>query len=521
MLSDEAAMRRAVELADAVRAVASPNPWVGCVVVTPEGHVFEGATQPPGGAHAEVVALRAAGEAARGATLYCTLEPCAHHGRTPPCADAVVAAGPARVVVALEDPDANVRGRGVARLRDAGISVDVGLGAAEVRRQLRPYLKHRTTGRPWVVLKLAATLDGRTAAPDGSSRWITGPEARADAHRLRAESDAVVVGAGTVRTDDPELTVRLDGRDRDGRQPLRVVLGRAPEGARVHPAVELEGDLGAVLEELGRKGVVQALVEGGPSVAGAFHRAGLVDRYVLYLAPALLGGADGRPVLAGEGATTITEAWRGRIVGVERLGDDLAVELAPAAPTDVFTGIVEELGHLAGREGKRFTFAAELVVADATVGGSIAVDGCCLTVVDCGEGWWAADVVDETLSRTTLGRLDVGDAVNLERPVRLADRLGGHLVQGHVDGVGEIARAGPDLLVWAPPSVLRYVVEKGSVAVDGCSLTVAGVEDGAFAVAIVPHTAEVTTLGRKRSGDHVNLEADLVAKYVERLLQGT
>ena len=187
----------------------------------------------------------------------------------------------------------------------------------------------------------------------------------------------------------------------------------------------------------------------------------------------------------------------------------------------MFTGIVEELGHLAARESGRFTFAAELVVADVAVGGSMAVDGCCLTVVDHGEGWWAADVVDETLARTTLGDLGVGDPVNLERPVRLADRLGGHLVQGQVDGVGQIVRPATDLVVSAPESVLRYVVEKGSVAVDGCSLTVAAVEDDAFSVAIVPHTAEVTTLGRKRSGDHVNVEADLVAKYVERLLQGT
>ena len=187
----------------------------------------------------------------------------------------------------------------------------------------------------------------------------------------------------------------------------------------------------------------------------------------------------------------------------------------------MFTGIVEELGHLAAREGARFTFAADLVLADASVGGSIAVDGCCLTVVDRGEGWWAADVVDQTLSRTTLGRLAPGDPVNLERPLRIVDRLGGHLVQGHVDAVGEVVQAAPDLVVAAPDAVLRYVVEKGSIAVDGCSLTVAGVGADDFAVAIVPHTAEVTTLGRKRSGDLVNLEADLVAKYVERLLQGT
>jgi diaminohydroxyphosphoribosylaminopyrimidine deaminase/5-amino-6-(5-phosphoribosylamino)uracil reductase len=275
------------------------------------------------------VALDAAGHAARGATLYATLEPCAHIGRTPPCVDRIVDAGVARVVVGVEDPDERVRGAGIRALRAAGIRVDVGVCADEVRVQLAPYLKHRRTGRPWVVLKLAATLDGRTAAPDGSSRWITGAAARADAHRLRAESDAVIVGAGTVWADDPSLTVRdAPGRD-GGSDPLRVVLGKAPEGARVHPALEMTGDLGEILDELGRRGVLQAMVEGGATVAGEFHRAGLVDRYVLYLAPALFGGDDGRPLFAGPGAATIDDVWRGRIVSVERLGDDLRLECSP------------------------------------------------------------------------------------------------------------------------------------------------------------------------------------------------
>ena len=194
----------------------------------------------------------------------------------------------------------------------------------------------------------------------------------------------------------------------------------------------------------------------------------------------------------------------------------------------MFTGIVEELGQLQAREAglrgqsgvaARFTFAAARVLDDAEVGGSIAVNGCCLTVVDLGPGWWAADVVRETLSRTALGALAPGDPVNLERPLRLADRLGGHLVQGHVDGVGEVLAPEPELAVRAPASVLPYLVEKGSVAVDGCSLTVAEVDGDRFGVAIVPHTAAVTTLGRRRPGDLVNLEVDIVAKYVQRLLR--
>ena len=331
-MEDGEAMARAVALAKEARPRVTPRAWVGAVVVATDGAAHEGATQPVPGPHAELAALAAAGEGARGATVYTTLEPCSHtEGRSPgfttTCADALVAAGVARVVAAVEDPDPRVSGRGFARLREAGVEVAVGVGADEVAADLAPYLKHRRTGRPFVVLKLAASLDGRTAAPAGSSRWITGAEARADAHRLRALSDAVVVGAGTVRADDPELTVRhVEGRD-----PLRVVLGRAPHGAKVHPALELDETPDAVLDELGRRGVLQAVVEGGATVAGAFHRAGLVDRYVVYLAPVLFGGDDGPGLFAGPGAATMEDVWRGRITSVERLGDDLRVELAPAA----------------------------------------------------------------------------------------------------------------------------------------------------------------------------------------------
>ena len=319
-------MRRAIELAHGVRTSTSPNPWVGCVLVAADGQVAEGATEPPGGRHAEVVALEAAGRHARGATLYCTLEPCAHTGRTPPCVDAIVDAGVGRVVVGVEDPDPHVAGAGLDRRRQAGVELTVGIEGAGVAEQLAPYLKHRATGRPWVVLKLAASLDGRTAAPDGSSRWITREAARADAHRLRAESDAVIVGAGTVRADDPSLTVRYDHADGD-RQPLRVVLGEAPDEAKVRPALEMTGPLEDILDELGERGVVQAMVEGGPTVAGEFHRRLLVDRYVVYVAPALFGGEDARPLFSGPGAATVEDLWRGRLVSVRQLEGDLRIEL--------------------------------------------------------------------------------------------------------------------------------------------------------------------------------------------------
>jgi diaminohydroxyphosphoribosylaminopyrimidine deaminase/5-amino-6-(5-phosphoribosylamino)uracil reductase len=325
---DRQNMARAIRAASSARRRTSPNPWVGAVVVATDGTVYEGATEPPGGRHAEVVALDAAGSAARGGVLYSTLEPCCHHGRTPPCTDAILAAGVFRLVVGITDPDARVAGGGLKVVEEAGLEVTSGVLAEEVSRQLGPYLKHRRTGRPYVTLKLAATLDGRTAAPDGSSRWITGPEARADVHRLRADHDAVLVGAATVRADDPELTVRLV----DGPSPRRVVLGHIPPGARVAPAAEMWGDLGEILDDLGANGVVSLLVEGGARVARSFHAAGLVDRYVFYLAPALAGGSDALGMFEGPGAPAMSGLWRGRLVSVEQLGGDLRVELEAADP---------------------------------------------------------------------------------------------------------------------------------------------------------------------------------------------
>jgi len=316
-------MRRAVDAAAAARTRTAPNPWVGAALIAIDGTVQLGATEPPGGPHAEIVALQATGAAAAGGTLATTLEPCAHTGRTSACTEAIIDAGIARVIVGIEDPDTNVSGAGITRLREAGIDVVVGILADEIRTQLAPYLHHRRTGRPYIILKLAATIDGRTAAPDGQSEWITGVEARTDVHRLRAESQAILVGAGTVRADNPSLTVRLV----DGPDPRRIVLGAAPHDAKVHPCTEWIGPIPELLDELGAHGVVQLMVEGGANVASEFHDAGLVDRYVIYLAPAVFGGNDAHPLFVGAGAPTMADLRRGRFVDTQLLGSDLRLDI--------------------------------------------------------------------------------------------------------------------------------------------------------------------------------------------------
>lgn len=333
------AMRRALLASRAVLGTTSPNPPVGAVVLDAAGTVVgTGATRPPGAPHAEVVALAEAGERARGGTVVVTLEPCRHTGRTGPCTAALRAAGIARVVVACLDPT-DAAGGGAAELRAAGVDVEAGVLADEAGRgPLEAWLLRQATGRPHVTWKYAATLDGRSAAVDGTSRWITGQPARDDVHRLRSESDAVLVGVGTVVADDPALTVRIDDR-LACRQPLRVVLDRSarlPTGARVldgeAETLVLSGTPSEALAVLAGRGVVAVLLEGGPTVAAAFLRAGLVDRVVAYLAPALLGA--GRAALGDLGAGTINDALRLRLEDVSRLGEDVRLVLRPQKRED-------------------------------------------------------------------------------------------------------------------------------------------------------------------------------------------
>ncbi|MDE2305043.1 MAG: bifunctional diaminohydroxyphosphoribosylaminopyrimidine deaminase/5-amino-6-(5-phosphoribosylamino)uracil reductase RibD [Gammaproteobacteria bacterium] len=349
-------MGRALELAARGLYTTDPNPRVGCVLVGGGRVVGEGWHRRAGEAHAEVHALAAAGAAARGATAYVTLEPCSHTGRTPPCTEALIAAGVSRVVCAATDPNTRVDGNGVARLRAAGIAVDVGPLEREARALNAGFFSRFERGRPYVRLKLALSLDARTARADGRRAWITGEAARADVQTWRARSGAVLTGAGTVRVDDPRLDVRLDYAA-PVRQPLRVVLDPrlscapqsrifAGEGALVFatagaanraagwPAqvrVETLGgdqtglDLGAALERLAALEVNELLVECGAKLAGSFLRAGLVDELVVYVAPLLLG-ADAPPLAE---LRSLAEAMRFEWVDVRRMGEDLRMVLRP------------------------------------------------------------------------------------------------------------------------------------------------------------------------------------------------
>jgi len=354
-------MRRAIELARRGHGRVSPNPLVGALVRSAEGDlVGEGWHEGPGTDHAEVMAIRAAGERAVGATVVCTLEPCNHIGRTPPCTRALIEAGVARVVVGATDPNLGDGAPGLAELAAAGIEVTDGILEAACRELNVAFEHHVRTGRPFVVLKQAISLDGKTAATDGSSRWISSPESRADVQRLRAWSDAIVVGAATVVRDDPALTVR-DPRFAEARRPLRVILdpaGRVEPTSRVFDAEaptvvattdrvpearagawraagaevlivdrDREGliDLGALLALLGKRDVQGLLVEPGPRLAWSFLRDGRVDRIVMYLAPKVIGGTFAGGVVGGVGFAPVDAALPLRFDRVERIGPDLKV----------------------------------------------------------------------------------------------------------------------------------------------------------------------------------------------------
>ena len=357
MLNDADCMRLAVAAAAAVQGRTHPNPPVGCVLRRGGRIVGQGATQPVGGAHAEAMALVAAGAAARGADAFVTLEPCAHQGRTAPCADALLAAGVARVFVGMRDPNPRVQGRGLRRLRQAGVEVVLGLLRPECMALNRAFVACMRRGRIWVAGKVAQSLDGRVATATGASRWITGLAARQMGHRLRDRYDAILVGTGTVRADDPRLTCRLRG----GRDPVRVVLdtqarlalgaqvlavaarSRAPTWVVVGPEAPLRRrrallragaavlvcpapngrlDLEVLMRLLAQQGLLSVLVEGGPTLMGALRDAQLLDEMYVFVAPRLIGGVGARAAVLGQGAQLLASAPYLRQVQVQPVGAD-------------------------------------------------------------------------------------------------------------------------------------------------------------------------------------------------------
>ncbi|MCS3746702.1 diaminohydroxyphosphoribosylaminopyrimidine deaminase/5-amino-6-(5-phosphoribosylamino)uracil reductase [Xanthomonas arboricola] len=350
-------MAQALRLAERGAYTTRPNPMVGCVIVRDGACVGEGFHQRAGGPHAEVFALRAAGEQARGATAYVTLEPCAHYGRTPPCALALIEAGVARVVAAMADPFPQVNGGGFALLREAGIEVVAGVLQAQARELNRGFLSRVERGRPWLRVKLGASLDGRTALANGHSKWITGAHARADVQRWRARAGAILTGAGTVLADDPAMTVRL-GDDTPFVPPLRVVLDarlRTLECGNIRqgdaPTLYLHGhalqapslqsaefvgmplqegrlDPGAVLALLAERGINEVHAEAGATLSGALLQAGLVDELLVYMAPVLLGDTA-RPLLAGLGIDTMAQRRALHLADVRQLGQDLRLRYLP------------------------------------------------------------------------------------------------------------------------------------------------------------------------------------------------
>ncbi len=516
--TDTVHLARAVEIAQRGRGRVSPNPMVGAVVVRDGVVLGEGWHRAVGKLHAEREALAACRSVdTAGATMYVSLEPCAHHGRTPPCTDAIVEAGIARVVIASDDPSEHASGRGLGVLRDEGIEVVVADGAiaAEARRLNQPFRKHARTGRPHVLFKSAMTLDGKVATRTGDSKWISGESSRARAHEWRAERDAVIVGIGTALADDPLLTARIDGVERQPRRvvfdsegrlpldsqlvrgapelPLTVVVGRAAPRTATD-ALEIAGAdvivatgeheparIRSALDQLGAAGITSVLLEGGPHLAGAFLDAGEIDQLALFIAPVLLGGSAARDPAGGRGR-------RAHLGGCARPhpGDGAdrrrCADLRANAGVVMFTGLVMDLGEVGAVEttddGVRLSVRTVLT-AEVSPGDSVAINGVCLTATTVGEDTFTADVMHETLDRSSLGAAGQGARVNVELPLRPNDRLGGHVVQGHVDSVGTVARVEVDgfarrvRIEPADPAELRYIVEKGSVAIDGVSLTVA------------------------------------------------
>ena len=526
----------------------------------------------PGKDHAEIVAIKDVARAysdahLTGGTMYVTLEPCCHHGRTPPCTDALIRAGFSRVVVGAIDPSDRVNGRGIAQLRDAGIAVDLADGdlAYRLRRQNDAFRKHATRGLPFVTYKYAMTLDGRIATETGHSQWISGEESRAPGPAGAGLVGRRPGGGRHLRADDPRLTVRALPVLR---QPLRVVVDprlsiersaalvrtadegpvlivcsrdgapspggwRSPPGAWMVVAAARRPLSGSPGRRRGcsARGTCRASCwRVAPRLAAAWWEAGLVDRVLAFVAPVLAGGAGAPGPLPARG---LHAHGRGAAPARRRDRDRSATDALDhrlserAASRLMFTGLVEEVGTVLrlvrrGAEGAHLFLRAERVLEGTRLGDSIDVNGACLTVVELGSaavrgGLHGRDRWSGPRSATCAP----ATRSTWRRAMALGDRLGGHLVLGHVDGVGTVLSVTPrgiaqEVRVSLPPELRGYVAGKGSIAVDGISLTVTDVTDEDFGLGLIPHTLAHTTLRAVALGRRVNLEADVLARYVRQ-----
>lgn len=569
--------RRAMSaaLTAARRGQRGATPLVGAAVIGADGTIVTGYHAGAGHPHAEPAALAAAlaaGIDLGTATLVVTLEPCAHVGRTPSCAHTIVRAGIPRIVYAAADPNPVAAG-GAEVLRAAGREVVAGLAADEAAVLNHRWVAAQREARPFVTAKLAQSLDGRIAAADGTSQWITSDETRSRVHALRARVDAVIVGTGTARADNPRLTARIDGRAA-ARQPVPVVIGTRDLDASSHLAADPRTihlrthDLLHALRQLRARGIEHVLVEGGAHLLSGFLTAGLVDELFLHLGPQLLG-TGGLAATAGLEVPTLAAAPR-------FIPDDLAAPAAAASGTDtilhlrpapaapapappassttdhrshhMFTGIIEATGtvlsvtSVPGTDTARISIRAGSLIDDLPAGGSLAVNGVCLTATrtsaeaapadenpasTSGPGIFTADIMGETLARTSLGALRAGAQVNLERCMPASGRFDGHIVQGHVDGVGRISvfedcGAWTRMRIELPAALAPLCVEKGSIALDGTSLTITAVSSAGAGqpwceVGLIPATLAATTFRQASVGDLVNIETDVLAKYAQSL----
>ena len=560
---DKIFMKKAIDLAIKGTGFASPNPLVGALIVKNDQIIGQGYHECFGKNHAEINAIQNSKDDILNSTMYVTLEPCSHFGKTPPCAEAIAKSGIKKVVIGLKDPNPLVSGSGIKTLKNAGIEVVTGVLEDKCKKLNEVFIKYIEEKTPFVTLKYAMTLDGKISTYTGDSRWISNAKSREYVHELRHKNSAIMVGIGTVLNDDPSLNTRLDiDKPLD---PIRIIVdtsGRIPLDSKVLnlesrartilattklidkdkltelknknisviicPLLENQVDLNFLLESLKKDHIDSILLEGGSELNFNMLKESLVDKVITFIAPKIIGGKDSKTPVGGLGIELMKNSINTHKVSYKVFDDDICIESYVKKEWYIlFTGLVEEVGTISsvkkGNISSQITIRSKKVIEDIKIGDSIATNGICLTVTEFTDSTFTVDVMSETLRVSSLESLSNGDKVNLERALRLGDRLGGHMVSGHIDGTGNIESFKAEdnatiVTISASSDLLRYVIYKGSIAIDGVSLTVFYVDESVFKVSIIPHTSMVTTLLDKSIEYRVNLECDMIGKYVEKLL---